>query len=876
MKKLLLWCSLIACVCFANTIKAQPNGLLTDINYQGPPLTTNTAKPYSITAGLGGRHLSVWASHGKYYEAKQDSWQWQRPALFGTNEDLFTPTIVLPYLIPMLEKSGAIVLSPRERDLQPEEIIVDNDSENHLQYKETNGLQQWRKTGISGFANPKTIYIEGENVFKMGTARMAQGVEQEEERSEIVFMPQINNEGEKAVYVCYQSLPESTNKAQYTVYHKGQATTFNVNQRMGGGTWVYLGTFDFGKGCSKNNCVVLNNVCSQTSVVTADAVRFGGGMGNIRRGGSTSGLPRALEGARYAAQWYGAPLEVYSSKDGRDDYGDDVNARPLITNWWAGGSVFLPTKPGLGIPIELCLGIHSDAGVDRQSKNIVGSLAICTSNFNDGRLATGVTRNLSLKFAENMLKTVHHDLKRKFGRWEVRELIDRNYSETRMPEIPSVILETLSHQNFPDMRLGHDPNFKFVLARAVYKSVLRFLCNQHETKAVVSPLTPSNFHINYLHDGKIKLGWCETKDELEPTAKPTAYILYTAVDSSGFDNGLMVKQNEFEMTLPPYKTHHFKVAAVNQGGESFTSQILSAHYNPEATSTIMVIDGFDRLSPPAIISSPQRQGFDLNYDIGIGLGLQSPWVGRQQNFNKWAAGVDGWQGLGYSDASMEGQLVAGNSLNSAQTHVEDIAAIGKYNVVSASMKAIEQGLCKLSHYDCVDIALGLQRNEALATVNYKTFTLSAQKHLSNYAHNHGKLIASGAYVGSDMRDSVEQVFMADVFKIAFDGAIKTDTLLANLRPLVSDTVSITRDSIVALLYKSPNAVHYAPTMVDVLTPLGNAITGYRYPGWGAASVVYIDDKQKTHIFGFPLECIKDQADRRRIMAETINTLMNNN
>ena len=143
MKKLLLWCSLIACVCFANTIKAQPNGLLTDINYQGPPLTTNTAKPYSITAGLGGRHLSVWASHGKYYEAKQDSWQCQRPALFGTNEDLFTTTIVLPYLIPMLEKSGAIVLSPRERDLQPEEIIVDNDSENHLQYKETNGLQKW-------------------------------------------------------------------------------------------------------------------------------------------------------------------------------------------------------------------------------------------------------------------------------------------------------------------------------------------------------------------------------------------------------------------------------------------------------------------------------------------------------------------------------------------------------------------------------------------------------------------------------------------------------------------------------------------------------------------------------------------------------------
>jgi len=287
---------------------------------------------------------------------------------------------------------------------------------------------------------------------------------------------------------------------------------------MGGGTWVYLGTFDFGEGCSKNNCVVLNNVCSKDGVVTADAVRFGGGMGNIRRGESVSGMPRALEGARYAAQWYGAPQEVYSSKEGRDDYGDDVNARALISNWWAGGSVFLPTKSGLGIPIELCLGIHSDAGADRRSKNIVGSLAICTSYFNDGRLATGVTRNLSVSFAESMLETIHHDLNRKFGRWEVRELIDKNYSETRMPEIPSAILETLSHQNFPDMRLGHDPNFKFALARAVYKSILRFMCNQHGTTATVTPLAPSYFHINYLYNGQIKLGWRETNDELDALA----------------------------------------------------------------------------------------------------------------------------------------------------------------------------------------------------------------------------------------------------------------------------------------------------------------------------------------------------------------------
>lgn len=296
MNKLLLWCNLLAGTCFANMTWAQPNAILADLDYQGQPLTTNVSKPYRITAGLAGRHLSVWASHGLYYEAKRNSWQWQRPPLFCTNEDLFTPTIVLPYLIPMLEKSGAIVLSPRERDLQTEEVVVDNDAKNSHLYKEKNGLHHWRNTSSSGFANPRATYVDGENPFKMGTARMARTVKQENKRSEIAFIPQIKNKGKKAVYVCYQTLPESTDNAQYTVYHKGQATTFSVNQRMGGGTWVYFGTFDFGEGCSKNNCVVLNNVCSKDGVVTADAVRFGGGMGNIRRGESVSGMPRALEG----------------------------------------------------------------------------------------------------------------------------------------------------------------------------------------------------------------------------------------------------------------------------------------------------------------------------------------------------------------------------------------------------------------------------------------------------------------------------------------------------------------------------------------------------------------------------------------------------
>ncbi len=40
-------------------------------------------------------------------------------------------------------------------------------------------------------------------------------------------------------------------------------------------------------------------------IVSADAVRFGGGVGVIERGGSTSGRPKFVEGARYWLQFAG-------------------------------------------------------------------------------------------------------------------------------------------------------------------------------------------------------------------------------------------------------------------------------------------------------------------------------------------------------------------------------------------------------------------------------------------------------------------------------------------------------------------------------------------------------------------------------------------
>ena len=102
--------------------------------------------------------------------------------------------------------------------------------------------------------------------------------------------------------------------------------------------------------------VVLSNESKENGVVCADAVRFGGGMGNISRGGTVSGLPRYLEGARYSAQWAGMPYEIYGGRKGENDYADDINARSNTLNYLSGGSVFNPQKKGIGSTVGNDLG----------------------------------------------------------------------------------------------------------------------------------------------------------------------------------------------------------------------------------------------------------------------------------------------------------------------------------------------------------------------------------------------------------------------------------------------------------------------------------------------------------------------------------------
>lgn len=848
--------------------KKDKTRLFSNLEYKNAPWITPTSRPYEITRGLEGRHIALWQSHGKYYINDKSKWAWQRPRLFCVTEDQFTQSFILPYLIPMLENAGANVFTPRERDTQKQEVIVDNDGSPNKQgslYLEVKSRKaRWEQTSMPGFAQRKRIYQDGENPFLSGTARFAQ-TEKKKDKAFAEWIPVIPETGEYAVYVSYQTLPNSVSDAKYTVFHNGGVSEFKVNQQIGGGTWVYLGKFTFDKGKNDYGMVVLSNESKEKGVVCADAVRFGGGMGNIARGGQTTGLPRYLEGARYSAQWAGMPYPVYSGREGENDMVDDINVRSRMVNYLAGKSIFNPGEEGLGIPFEMSMALHSDAGFSKED-GIIGTLGIYTTDSNNGQLSAGTDRLASRDLSDILLTQIEQDIRSSFNiDWTRRSMWDRNYSETRLPAVPSAIVELLSHQNFADMRLGHDPSFKFVIGRALYKAILQYICSQHNKEYIVQPLPVSHFATRFgKKKNTLEIAWQGEDDPLEPTARPNEYIVYTRVGRGGFDNGVRVSTPSYTVKIEPGIVYSFKVTAVNRGGESFPSEILAAYKAKHEQKRVLIVNGFDRLSGPAVINTTDAAGFDLSKDPGVPYLYNISLCGAQQNFSRKEAGKN----LGDSGSEYEGMKIIGNIFDYPFLHGKAIQAAGGYSFVSCSDEAVESGKVSLEDYPVVDYILGLEKednsNNPSSKAYYKTFSSPMQRVLTSYCQSGGKLLVSGAYVGSDMNSTQgNREFIQNILKYRYGNTLETTGNSIAIQGM-GRTVSIPR---------LPNEQACPVTAPDCIAPTSTAFAAMTYSaGNASAAVAYKGNDYRTFIMGFPFESIKEEADRTAIMASVLRFL----
>lgn len=857
-------------------------------------------KPYTITRGLQDRHIAMQNSHGWYYEPSLDRWEFQRARLFGVVEDTYTMSYVEPFLVPMLENAGAVVLLPKERDWTCEEVIVDNDTQT-TGYSSSVGSYAWNKGDDPGFAHPKKSYVFGENPFKMGSYVQVEGLLSSEKQSEpskslnpstITWTPKFSQDGDYAVYISYHSLPSSADKVSYTVKYSGGEAEFSVNQKMGGGMWVYLGTFHFKKG-DQDQGVTLTNAKSY-GTVTADACKFGGGMGNIARGkgeGFISGMPRFLEGARYWLQWSGFADTVYSMSHNENDYTDDYVSRGKFVNAIAGGSKVLRRwgAESRKIPVDLSFAFHTDAG-NALSDTIIGTLSIYTRTCKDfggeNLYPNGEDRILGRYLADLVQTQLVDDISDKYGfAWSRRQLWDRSYSESRSPQVPGMLLEFLSHHNYADMRFGLDPDFRFTASRAIYKGILKFLCWKNNVPYTVQPLPVNQMQV-VLEDGgsNAVVTWAPVEDKLEPTAVPTGYVVYTAIDDNGYDTGVYTKEPRYKASIRKDHIYRFKVAAVNDGGESFASEVVAVGVPSQKKSedVVLVVNAFDRVGAPKWIQSKDSTmaGFFADYDHGVPYLKDASYLGKMYEYRRdvpWTDDDAPGFGACYSDKA--GMVIAGNTFDYAYDHGLAFMHNG-YAFISSTRSAVESGKTDMSKFNICDIIMGkqCQSNDGSLTklVKYHVYTPAMKKAIKDFCASGRNLIISGAYVATDMVDAYEvdkkegPKFLADVLKI------KWMTHSASTDGKASAVMNDFGFDGTYEFWSELNSQKYVCEAPDAFTPAGkDSYTVMRYPQTSiSAAVAYPGKDYKTVVFGFPIETIKTQDQIDKLIGQTIHFFNN--
>ncbi len=840
--------------------KGRPNKKrLYSIKESKYPLTRSLSSPHEIKNGLQNRHIALWQSHGLYYAQTAHRWEWQRARMFGTVEDLFTQSFVLPYLTPMLENAGATILIPRERDTQIHEIIIDNDrSTPGSEYKELDGEKAWSDGEKAGFGHIQATYTNGENPFTQGTYR--QTVTQRKGKESLIeWIPEIPESGNYAVYASYQSFPNSTEQALYTIHHAGGETTIAVNQTMGGGTWIYLGNFKFTAHEQAHERIVLTNQSNKSGkIITADAIKIGGGMGNIARSplespypieAETSGYPRFTEAARYWLQWAGMPDSIYSKSAFHNDYQDDIYARPRWVNY---------LKEQAHIPIDMAFAFHSDAGTTPDD-SIIGTLGIYMSKSNDGIYTNRKSREIARDLTDMIQTQILSDVRKVYNpQWSRRGMWNQSYIEARIPDVPTMLLELLSHQNFADMRYGLDPRFRFLICRAIYKGMLRYICFQNKQEPIVQPLPPDRLYTELVETNKVRIGWKAVQDTLEESASPTAYILYSRKDSGGFDNGTLVKGEEIILPIEAGIIHSYKVPAVNKGGISFPSEIVSVYRSPkgEKDKTVLIVNGFDRISGPASFESAADSlaGFLYAVDRGVPYLNDIAFIGDQFEFRRtatWNSNDNNGHGDSYNNYA--GQVIAGNTFDYPFIHGQAMAETG-YSFVSCSHKSLAEGVVKPDTYPIIDLILGKQRQPVITPVLQDT--------LRSYLAQGGNLLVSGTNLFSDSwGNAQDRTFVEEVLKgkLASRNASKEGIVNSCASPYGYINGRYT-------FRTRPNPICYSIESVDGVLPADKlAHTILRYPENNIGAGIVYEGKYRTCLLSFPFEALQTPSERNRLM-----------
>ncbi|MCK9159655.1 MAG: xanthan lyase, partial [Bacteroidaceae bacterium] len=571
---------------------------------------------------------------------------------------------------------------------------------------------------------------------------------------------------------------------------------------------------------------------------------------------------------------------IYSVSKGKNDYTDDYKCRGMWVNYLAGGSKGLSDEKGLNIPIDMSFALHSDAGTT-YGDTIIGTLGIFQTAAYNGTFANGTSRYASRDLTDLVQSSIVNDIRTLYEpNWTRRGLWNKSYYEAWVPRVPAMLLEILSHENFADMRYGLDPRFRFTVSRAIYKGILRFLSSEYKTNYVVEPLPVTQAEIHFTDNNEISLSWQPVEDPLEPTARADKYIVYTRIGDHDFDNGTVINKNHFNTTIPIGQICSYKITAINKGGESFPSEILSAGRSVNDKGTVLVINGFDRVCAPAdfAANADTLAGFLDDLDHGVPYKEDISYIGKMKEFRRQIPWTDDdAAGFGDSYGNYEKMVIAGNSFDYPALHGAAILKAG-YSFASCSAIAVENGTASMNSYSYVDLILGKQKQTKMGRggvtpLQFKTFSKNMEQKLTTYCQQQkSNLFISGAYVATDLWDNhliksnkTDRDFATNTLKYkwrtgqaAIMGEIKS---VASPYPFIGNY----------MYYNKPNPKSYVVESPDAIEPADNsAVTIFRYSENNLSAGVAYKGNYKTCILGFPFESIRTEGEREQLMKSVLD------
>jgi N-acetylmuramoyl-L-alanine amidase len=791
--------------------------------------------------GNGGalNNVAVVLNPGHGWVDDGSRWRVQRSKLWDNLEDFGNAETFMHYLAPALLNAGARVQPVRELDAQTNMVIVDNGM-GSPQYVETGS---WSTSTANGFVMRTGASWNGTLTNPWGNANATRFVATVNgtPTATATYTVNVPATGFYNVYISWSSGTNRTSSAHWQVRHSGGNTSFRVNQQRDGATWFLLGNFHFVAGSPENQRqIVALNDSTAGGLLTVDAVRIGGGMGDVaRRANGISGRARWSEEACNYLQFTGMLASTLMSGDNTSGLNDEQlgwGNRPQFANWEQ-------ARDNEGTA-TVYLGWHTNAfnggcsGGTEQNGTARGSGVFRDTD------ARAIPRTVALATAMN---TAYVNAMRRIYNlptWQDRGITaSSGYGESSQPNlgnVAGVFFEALFHDNQADTQIYLDPKMRETAARAMVQGLISF-----NGGTVFPPETPVRPRVTHLGNGQARIEWEPgpvRTDTMPFGSAATTYRVYFTQNGYGFDNGVNSNgQTSLIIDAPPGQTLMFHIRAVNSAGVSFPTEVLAVRTPAAGQTPVLLVNAynrFDRFLPPLV---PAVQGCANNLVRSL----------DPRRFN---------------------------SRNYAIQHADALAAAG-VAFDTASEGAIEAGRINLANYRTVIWASGQEAEvDSADPTNDTAIKPNARTAIQNFLIAGGNLFISGSEIAWNYgRTNGPTQAERDWLQNNLRATLTADSAFVYT---ATPTAGGVFDSVGPITFDDGTGDTYNVRFPDVLAPLSGATTVLNYGPTGTNGIAAIEyfgpvasspRNARVLFLGFPFETIRAVNTRRALMAAALTS-----